>query len=213
MKHQEIALTTTENLVDNILLASTNGILEEIAKAIPVAGIAVGLLGGYKKYRYNKQASQILNFVQEGETLKAGTLLNIFKNPNNLEMGMEILNSLDQCYLQIQSQMMARLALLYDVNEITRDKFLKYSHIIPKLSSHLLIQLEKCYQFHLERKHLEDYKYRIFSSECDGAAIELTSYSFLIAHATAGGGDFYQATDELIFFYTHIYKNKHDRQE
>lgn len=211
LKNQEIILTIAENLVDNLVLTKASSLIEEVTKALPLAGIGVGIYNTYKGYKHTKQINQIQEFVREGETLKAGTLLAIFNNANNLEMGMEILHALDQCYLDIQSKMMARLALLYDCKEIDRDRFLKYSHIIPRLTSHLLSQIERCYQYHLERKDLDINDYRILMKECGGAAVELTSYSFLQAHMTAGGGDFYQATDELIFFYEYLYNNKNGK--
>ncbi|HAB43168.1 MAG TPA: hypothetical protein DCE70_06390, partial [Acinetobacter sp.] len=53
--------------------------------------------------------------------------------------------ALGKTYLVHQSKMLARLALLYDVNEINRANFLRYAHIIPHFTSFLLEGLEKAY--------------------------------------------------------------------
>lgn len=83
-----------------------------------------------------------MEFVKEGENLEPGSLLKIFKDQNNLEIGGELLNALDKTYLVHQSKMLARLALLYDVKEINRENFLRYAHIIPQLTSFLLKGLD-----------------------------------------------------------------------
>lgn len=52
----------------------------------------------------------------------------------------------------------------------------------------------------------------VFVNGCyGGAGQELTSYGFLNAIATAGEGEFYQGTEELVFFCEHIFNNKHGK--
>lgn len=198
---------TVENIFDNTVMAVAENALEEAMKAFPVVNTLRGLYSAKVSYKEQQRANLFLDFVQEVEQHNAGQVLKIFQGQNHIEMGGEILNALENSYLTIQSQMIARVAILYDVQQIDRKKFLRYSHIIPKLTSFLLDQIKTCFKLHLERQKDEDY--RIFNSDCDGAGQELTSYGFLNAIATAGGGDFYQATKELEFFCEYILENKY----
>mgnify|MGYP003611818673 CR=1 FL=1 len=202
---------TAENYFDNSLLEITDTIFEEILKAIPLASSGLAIYNVFKSYTERQKLKNILEFIKEGEKLKSGTLFKIFSKQNNLEIGSELLNALDKTYLVLQFQMLARIAILYDVKKIDHSKFLRYAHIIPKFTSFLLTQLELCYRLHNERKNDDDY--RIFNHECNGSGQELESLGLVTSIATAGGGDFYNGNDELIYFYENIYKNKHDRNE
>ncbi|GLG82589.1 hypothetical protein [Acinetobacter calcoaceticus] len=199
---------TVENIFDNTVMAVAETALGEAIKAFPIVNVLKGVHGAIVSYREQQRANLFLEFVQEIEQHHAGQVLKIFQGQNNIEMGGEILNALENSYLIIQSQMIARVVILYDVKQIDRKKFLKYAHIIPKLSSFLLEKISTCFRLHLERRNDEDY--RIFNSDCDGAGQELTSYGFLNPIQTAGGGDFYQGTEELEFFYEYILNNKHN---
>ncbi|USP41023.1 hypothetical protein [Acinetobacter sp. XS-4] len=199
---------TVENIFDNTVMAVAETALGEAIKAFPIVNVLKGVHGARISYREQQRANLFLEFVQEVEQNHTGQVLRIFQGQNNIEMGGEILNALENSYLAIQSQMIARVVILYDVKQIDRKKFLKYSHIIPKLSSFLLEQISTCFSLHLERQNDEDY--RIFNSDCDGAGQELTSYGFLNAMTTAGGGDVYQGTEELEFFYEYILNNRHN---
>ena len=134
-----------ENIIDNTILSTTNNILEEFVKALPVGSLLTSGLDVFKNYQTRKKIQQILYFVEEAQNLQAGKIFEIFSKQDNLEIGSELLNALDKTYLILQSQMLARAAILYDANEIGQTQFLRYAHIIPKFTSFLLKQLEHCY--------------------------------------------------------------------
>jgi hypothetical protein len=205
-----ILAESLENSFDNVVLATTETVIEVATKSFPIVSAVKGLFNGISTYNENKRMILFLSLVRECEQQQAGKILEIFQNKNNIEMGGEIINALENSYLEKQAKMIARSALLYDAKEIDRSKFLKLTHIIPKLTSFLLEQLANCYALHLERKNTGNY--RIFNSDCDGAGQELTSFGFLIAVATMGGGDFYKGTEELEFFYNYIMNNRYGRE-
>ncbi|WP_228277922.1 hypothetical protein [Acinetobacter indicus] len=136
---------TTENYFDNTVLETTDTIFQEILKAFPLASSGIAIYRLFRSYNEKQKLKNILEFIKEGENLEPRSLLKIFKDQNNLEIGCELLNALDKTYLVHQSKMLARLALLYDVKEINRENFLRYAHIIPQLTSFLLEGLDKAY--------------------------------------------------------------------
>ncbi|WP_286714020.1 hypothetical protein [Acinetobacter sp. UBA2581] len=138
-------IQTAENYFDNAVLETTDTIFQEIVKAFPVASSGLTIYQAFRNYNEKQKLKDILEFIKEGESLASGTLLKIFKDQNNLEIGSQLLNALDKTYLVHQSKMLARLALLYDVKEINRANFLRYAHIIPHFTSFLLEGLEKAY--------------------------------------------------------------------
>ncbi len=207
-KNQILGITSevTENLVDNILLNTTENALEEVIKAFPIVGALKGLYQGFTQYQLNKRAQQFLYFIEECESRDPGDILKIFKDKSNVEMGMEIINALDTSYLVNHAQMLARVTLLYDTEEISREKFLEYVHVIPRLTSHLLTQIKYCYEQQL---------LLIAANKSDdgfgGGDFELVGYKFLSPVPLASGGFRYKGTTHLKFFYENIYQNSHGR--
>lgn len=199
---------TAENYFDATVLETTDTIFQEIIKAIPVASSSIAIYKIFRSFNEKQKLKNILEFIQEGENLAAGSLLKIFRNQNNLEIGSELLHALDKTYLIHQSKMLARLALLYDLNEIDRLKFLRYAHIIPQFTSFLLEGLEKAYLSFENNKSKKDYHLK--NDECNFSASELEKFGFLYVVATFGSGNNYGRSKDLKFFYENIYKNRHD---
>lgn len=207
-KNKILGITSeaSENLVKNVLLNTTENILEDIIKALPMVNSLKGIYQGFTQYQLNKRAQQFLYFVEECENKNSGNILKIFKDKNNIEMGMEIINALDTSYLVNHAQMLARVTLLYDAKEISREKFLEYIHVIPRLTSHLLTQIKYCYEQQL---------LLIAANKLDdgfvGGNFELVGYKFLSPVPLASNGFKYTGTTHLIFFYEKIYQNSNGK--
>lgn len=200
-------IQTAENYFDNAVLETTDNIFQEIVKAFPVASSGLTIYQAFRNYNEKQKLKDILEFIKEGESLASGTLLKIFKDQNNLEIGSQLLNALDKTYLVHQSKMLARLALLYDVKEINRANFLRYAHIIPHFTSFLLEGLEKAYVAF--EKNKTNKNYHLKNEECNFSASELERFGFLYVVATFGTGNNYGRSKDLIFFYENIYQHKH----
>ncbi|WP_168414943.1 hypothetical protein [Acinetobacter indicus] len=198
---------TTENYFDNTVLETTDTIFQEILKAFPLASSGIAIYRLFRSYNEKQKLKNILEFIKEGENLEPGSLLRIFKDQNNLEIGCELLNALDKTYLVHQSKMLARLALLYDVKEINRENFLRYAHIIPQLTSFLLEGLDKAYT--LSEKNKTNKNYHLKNEECNFSLSELERFGFLYVVATYGSGNHYGRSKDLVFFYENIYQNKY----
>lgn len=104
MDKKSILAETTENYFDATVLETTDTIFQEIVKAIPVASSSVAIYKAFRSYSEKQKLRNILEFIKEGEDLAPGSLLKIFKNQNNLEIGGELLNALDKTYLIHQSK-------------------------------------------------------------------------------------------------------------
>lgn len=206
-----IVAETLENTFDNTVAEITTTVLDEAVKGFPIVNAVRGIFNGYQNYQIAKRANQLLVFVNECEQYQAGQILKIFKDQKKFEMGQEVLNALESSYINLHAQMIARITILYDATQLKRNRFLRYAHIIPKLSSYLLTNLQAGYHLHIKRKNNEDY--RIFNDELDGAGEELTSYGFFVAVATMGNGDFYQGIEELEYFFEYIMNNKHSKKD
>lgn len=202
---------TAENYFDNVVLETTDTIFQEIIKAFPIASSGLAIYKSFRSYNEKLKLKNILEFIKEGESLASGSLLKIFKNQNNLEIGSELLNALDKTYLIHQSKMLARLALLYDSKEIDRPQFLRYAHIIPQFTSYLLEGLEKSYLLFEENKLNKNFHLK--NDQCNFTASELEKFGFLYVVATFGSGNNYGRNKDLNFFYESIYKNKHGKNE
>lgn len=200
---------TAENFFDNSVLETTDTIFAEILKAFPLASSGLAIYKVFRSYNEKQKLKNILEFIKEGEKLQAGTLLKIFSNQDNLEIGSELLNALDKTYLVFQSKMLARVAILFDTNQINREQFLRYAHIIPKFTSFLLEQLENSYRVFDTNKFNKNFK--LENSDCNYAASELENLGFLYVIATFGSGNTYGMENQLKFFYENIYQNKHQK--
>lgn len=201
----------TENLFDNVVLSTTTSIFEEVVKAFPITNAFQTVFNSYRNLQEKRRAIQFIKFVEECERHQAGQILKVYKSKSNLEMGMEIMNAIEDSYLEIHAQMIARVAILYDVKQIDRSNFLKYAHIIPKLSSYLLEQIEDTYKKHIYRVKNPNNGFQ--HNEILEVSHELQNYGFIVITPGLSGGHSVKGTDELKFFYENIYKNKHDKKD
>ena len=196
----EVASQAGENLIDNILLDTTDNVLNEFIKAFPIVSAMSGIYKGFTQYQLNKRAQQFVGFIKECENNNSGDILRIFKDKNNFEMGLEVINALDTSYLENHAKMIAKVTLLYDGKIISREQFLEYVHIIPRLTSHLLTKIKYCYDQQLiliaSGKTIDGFI---------GGDFELVGYKFLSPVPLASGGFRYTGTTNLKFFYENIY--------
>ena len=195
---------TTENIVDNTVDIVANNVLNELLKAIPFTSVLTGGYQVFTEYHVNERARIFLEFITACESQSPQKISEIFKNKSNLEMGMEIMNALDTSYLVIHAKMIATTALLYDSELLKRDKFLKYIHIIPRLTSYLLSQIKLCYERNVSEIHQLDYGIKGVSDE--DLTIELELYGFVKIFTHVYGDKQYIATDDLMYFYEHIFQ-------
>ena len=195
---------TTENIVDNNIDIVANSILNELLAAVPVVSILTSGYQVFNEYQIAKRAKHFLEFISACESKSPQKVSEIFKNKSNLEMGMEIMNALDTSYLVIHAKMIATTALLYESEKIQRDKFLKYIHIIPKLTSYLLNQIEICYERNVSE--ITQLGYGIKGVSDDDLTIELELYGFVTIFTHVFVDKQYRATDDLIYFYEYIFQ-------
>ncbi|WP_374663652.1 hypothetical protein [Acinetobacter sp.] len=132
---RELALTTAENLGDEILFKAANTFLEDAIKSIPFASLISGSIQTYTQFRTLKEQKQLLAFIQETKTNSPDFINNFFKDKNNTELGLEILGILDQTYLEHQARMIGRATLLKHHGKISKQEFDKYTYIITKLNN------------------------------------------------------------------------------
>ena len=120
----EIALSTAENIADELIFKSATTFIEDLAKSVPVASLALGLTKAISNYKTAKDQRQLLAFVQETENINNGFIEKFFKDKDNTELGYEILGILDQTYLEKQARMIGRTAVLFKSLEISKQDFM-----------------------------------------------------------------------------------------
>ena len=205
---RELALTTTENLADEIIFKTANTLLEDTIKSIPFASLITGSIESYTKFRTLKEQKQLLAFIQETENINHRFIEKFFKNKENLELGLEILGILDQTYLEKQARMIGRVTLLFKDEKISKQDFDKYTYIITKLNNHLITLISKLYA-----------EYSINSPQSIISIplpnMDLISFGFI--HKLAEGSWFeeaqnatpydYKIHDDYFYFYENIFKD------
>ncbi|MEG0619493.1 MAG: hypothetical protein RR557_09370 [Bacilli bacterium] len=204
----DVGSATTENLIDNTLLSTADSVLEEFIKAFPFVSAFKGVYQGFYQYQLSKRTQQFLYYIDACELESPKKINEIFKDKSNLEMGMEIMNAIELSYLEKHARMIARATILYDAKEISRSEFLKYMHIIPKLTSYLLDQIKECY----ERNKLEltNPRHGLKDATDEDLTLELESYGFVQIITHPFGGKEYKATGFLLNFYENIFQSEHD---
>ncbi len=217
----EIALSTAENIADELIFKSATTFIEDLAKSVPVASLALGLTKAISNYKTAKDQRQLLAFVQETENINNGFIEKFFKDKDNTELGYEILGILDQTYLEKQARMIGRTAVLFKSLEISKQDFDKYTYIITKLNNHLLHLIEQLYQTSRDYKknpeqtnHPEIKIGMEIIARFHSPNMDLVSFGFLqekpqVAYA---GAEFhpdtkYIRTDEFYNFYEKIFKD------
>lgn len=171
---RELALTTAENLADEIIFKTATTLLEDTIKSIPFASLITGSIESYTKFRTLKEQKQLFAFIQEAENINVGFIEKFFKDKDNLELGLEVLGILDQTYLEKQARMIGRATFLFKGLEISKQEFDKYTYIITRLNSHLIYLIEELYTIETNRDDPE------FEYDISNANMDLVSFQFLI---------------------------------
>lgn len=213
---RELALTTTENLADEIIFKTANTLLEDTIKSIPFASLITGSIESYTKFRILKEQKQLLAFIEEAENINVGFIEKFFKDKDNLKLGIEILGILDQTYLEHQARMIGRATLLKYNGKISKQEFDKYTYIITKLNNHLTNIVEETYQLHQQRlsDSLQTH-YPPNSIDLQNANMDLLSFGFLIFNQPPHWGDEYKKylksqytiQEKFLYFYHNIFKD------
>ena len=213
---RELALTTAENLADEIIFKTATTLLEDTIKSIPFASLITGSIESYTKFRTLKEQKQLLAFIQEAENINVRFIEKFFKDKDNLELGLEVLGILDQTYLEKQARMIGRATIFFKSLSISKQKFDKYTYIITKLNNHLTNIVEETYQLHQQR--LSDplqTHYPPNSIDLQNANMDLLSFGFLIFNQPPHWGDEYKkylksqytVQEKFLYFYHNIFKD------
>ena len=202
---RELALTTTENLADEIIFKTANTLLEDTIKSIPFASLITCSIESYTKFRTLKEQKQLLAFIEEAENINVGFIEKFFKNKDNLELGIEILGILDQTYLEKQAKMIGRASVLFKNLSISKQIFDKYTYIITRLNSHLIYLIEEIYTIETNRDDPE------FEYDIKNPNMELVNFGFLIevpSQLYPGSTQIsqFKKTSDFYYFYENIFK-------
>lgn len=205
---RELALTTVENLADEIIFKTATTLLEDTIKSIPFASLIAGSIESYTKFRTLKEQKQLFAFIQEAENINVGFIEKFFKDKDNLELGLEVLEILDQTYLEKQARMIGRATFLFKGLEISKQEFDKYMYIITKLNNYLITLIENLYtEFSVNSSE------KIISMPLPN--MDLISFGFVkklsdgswFAEAQNSSHDDYEVHDDFIYFYENIFKD------
>ena len=204
---RELALTTTENLADEIIFKTANTLLEDTIKSIPFASLITGSIESYTKFRTLKEQKQLLAFIQETENINHRFIEKFFKNKENLELGLEILGILDQTYLEKQARMIGRVTLLFKDEKISKQDFDKYTYISTRLNSHLILLIDELYSIETNQDDPE------FEFDIENPNMEFISFQFLVEVPSPLNLDGktkiarYKRTNSFFYFYENIFKD------
>lgn len=213
----EIALSTAENIADELIFKSATTFVEDLAKSVPVASIVLGLTKAISNYKTAKDQRQLLSFIKEAQDTDRDFIEKFFKDKNNTELGFEILGILDQTYIEKQAQMIFRTAKLLKDKAISKSEFDKYTYIITRLNNHLIHLIEILFTTgkEFEPKMHETGNSVITAIGCGFKAsfpspnMDLVSFGFLeekpneqMYHKVAC----YQRTQDFYYFYEKIFK-------
>ncbi|CAD9194052.1 hypothetical protein [Acinetobacter bohemicus] len=203
----ELVLTATENLADEFLFKTANTFLEDAIKSIPFASLITGSIETYSKFRTLKEQRQLLAFIQEAENINQGFIEKFFKDKNNTQLGFEILGVLDQTYLEQQAKMIGRVTLLFKGGKISKQDFDKYTYIITRLNSHLILLIDELYSIETNQDDPE------FEFDIENPNMEFSSFQFLIEVPSPLNLDGktkiarYKRTNSFFYFYENIFKD------
>ena len=203
----EIALTATENFAKEIILGSATSFLEEVAKSVPIASTALALTKAYSNYKTAKDQRQLLAFIQAADEIDDRFIERFFQNSNNTELGFEILGILDQTYLEKQARMIGRVTLLFKDGKIPKQDFDKYTYIITRLNSHLILLIDELYSIETNQDDPE------FEFDIENPNMEFISFQFLVEVPSPLNLDGktkiarYKRTNSFFYFYENIFKD------
>ena len=202
----EIALSTAENIADELIFKSATTFVEELAKSVPVASLALGLTKAISNYKTAKDQHQLLAFVQEAENINNGFIENFFKDKDNTELGYEILGILDQTYLGKQARMIGRTAVLFKSLKISKQDFDKYTYISTRLNSHLILLIDELYSIETNQDDPE------FEFDIENPNMEFVNFGFLkeVSSPLYPGSTQitrFRRTNSFYYFYENIFKD------
>jgi len=212
----EIALTATENFAKEIIVGSATSLLEEIAKSVPIASTALALTKAYSNYKTAKDQRQLLAFIQAADEIDDRFIERFFQNPNNTELGFEILGILDQTYLEKQAIMIFRATKLFKDQQIGKLEFDRYTYIITRLNNYLIHLVEEIFNLYLQRRNdPNQIKYPLNSINIQNPNMDLLSFGFLTFNQPPHWGDDYDiylksqytVQADFINFYETIFKD------
>ena len=203
----EIALSTAENIADELIFKSATTFVEDLAKSVPVASVVLGLTKAISNYKTAKDQRQLLAFIQEAQNTDRDFIEKFVKDKNNTGLGFEILGILDQTYLEKQARMIARSTKLFKDQIISKQQFDQYTYIVTKLNNHLINLLQELYSLKTNKEYPE------FEFDISNPNMELVSFQFLIEVESPLVLDGktkiarYKRTDEFYHFYENVFKN------
>ena len=201
-----LLLTATENMFDEIVYKTTNTVVDEMIKSIPLASIITTSIDTYKNFKILKEQKQLLAFIQEAENIDQGFIEKFFQNKDNTEIGLEILGILDQTYLEHQARMIGRAAFLLKNGDIDKSQFDEYTYIVSRLNNHLISLIESLYSVETNKDDPE------FNYDVKNPNMELVSFGFLIevpAQLYLGVTQIaqFKKTDHFNYFYNNIFED------
>lgn len=142
----ELALNTTENLLDPLLSDAAENLAEGFLKAIPFGGSVVAIgkaIANMKDARYTKQ---LFEFFHESEDTKKFAQ-KFFKDKTNVAIGIEILSLVERTYLAKQARMIARAFRLWKEEKVfDKELFDDYVSVIMTFDNHLIREFENLMQ-------------------------------------------------------------------
>lgn len=202
----EIALSTAENIADELIFKSATTFVEDLAKSIPVASIALGLTKAISNYKAAKNQRQLLAFIQEAENADPRFIEKFFKDKENIEIGFEILGILDQTYLEKQARMIARTTKLFKDQVISKHEFDKFTYIITRINNHILHSIDDLYTIKTNHDTPN------FEFDIENPNMEFASFGFLkeVSSPLYPGStqiSRFKRTDHFYYFYENIFKD------
>ncbi|CAB1215084.1 hypothetical protein [Acinetobacter bouvetii] len=202
----EIALSTAENIADELIFKSATTFVEDLAKSVPVASVVLGLTKAISNYKTAKDQRQLLAFIQEAKNTDRDFIEKFFKDKNNTELGFEILGILDQTYLEKQARMIFRAAKLLKDKAISKSEFDKYTYIITRINNHLLHLIDDLYAINTNQDTPN------FEFDIENPNMEFISFDFLkeVSSPLYPGSTQiarFKKTDSFYYFYENIFKD------
>lgn len=142
----EVALNTSENMLDPLLADATENLAEGFLKAIPFGGSVVAIGKAIANVRDARYTKQLTEFFHESEDTKEFAQ-KFFKDKSNVEIGMEVLSLVERTYLAKQARMIARAFRLWKEEKVfSKELFDDYVSVIMTFDNHLIREFEKIMQ-------------------------------------------------------------------
>lgn len=198
----ELALNTTENLLDPLLSDAAENLAEGFLKAIPFGGSVVAIGKAISNVRDARYTRQLVEFFNESEDTKEFAK-KFFKDKKNVQIGMEILSLIERTYLAKQSKMIARAFRLWkEEGSIDQKLFDDYVNIIMSFDNHLISEFEQFIQSPPQTL----FSYPNMNFVIHGFLKEQESTSVMVEGKFQKTGK-YNKTDRAYHFYDYIFRD------